>query len=97
MAAKELKQISVFIAGRSYPLKVQDNEEQVIIDIAEKVNKRIREYQETYTNREKQDWVSMALLSYAIEKHQLENLFTDTKMDQKLESLEAFLDEQLKV
>lgn len=97
MAAKELKQISVFIAGRSYPLKVQDNEEQVIIDIAEKVNKRIREYQETYTNREKQDWVSMALLSYAIEKHQLENLFSDTKLDQKLESLEAFLDEQLKV
>ncbi|HQW12524.1 MAG TPA: cell division protein ZapA [Saprospiraceae bacterium] len=97
MAAKELKQISVFIAGRSYPLKVQDNEEQVIIDIAEKVNKRIREYQETYTNREKQDWVSMALLSYAIEKHQLENMFTDTKLDQKLESLEVFLDEQLKV
>ena len=76
MPSKDIKQLSVFVAGRSYPLKVQEGEEEVITLIADKVNKRIREYQETYTNREKQDWVSMALLSYALENHQLEKMLS---------------------
>jgi cell division protein ZapA len=92
MSEEEMSNISVFIAGRSYPLKVAKQEEEVILSIAEKVNKRIREYQETYTNREKQDWVSMALLSYALEKHQMEKLYSDSKLEQKLDSLEQLLD-----
>lgn len=97
MPSKEVKQLSVFVAGRSYPLKVHEGEEEVITLIAEKVNKRIREYQETYTNREKQDWVSMALLSYALENYQLEKIYSNTKLEQKLDSLEKYLDEHLKV
>jgi len=46
MAAEENKQISVIIAGRGYPLKIKEGEDEVIMAIADEVNKRIREYQE---------------------------------------------------
>ena len=63
MSNSDLIQISVLVAGRSYPLKVKADDQEVIAEIAEDVNKRIRDYQETYPNREKQDWLSMAILS----------------------------------
>ena len=88
MADEESKQISVIIAGRGYPLKIKENEEEVIMSIAEEVNRRIREYQEAYPNREKQDWLSMAILSYAIEKYQAEKTFSDAKLVQKFSQVE---------
>ena len=92
MADEESKQISVIIAGRGYPLKIKENEEEVIMSIAEEVNRRIREYQEAYPNREKQDWLSMAILSYAIEKYQAEKTFSDAKFSQ----VESYIDDLLK-
>ena len=96
MATEDSKQISVIIAGRGYPLKIKENEEDVIMTIAEEVNRRIREYQEAYPNREKQDWLSMAILSYAIEKFQSEKTFSDAKLVQKFSQVEQYIDELLK-
>ncbi|MCO6460194.1 MAG: cell division protein ZapA [Saprospiraceae bacterium] len=96
MAAEDKKQISVIVAGRGYPLKVMDGEEDVIMSIADEVNKRIREYQEAYPNREKQDWLAMAILSYAIEKYQSEKSMTDAKLMQRLNEVEDYLDKLLK-
>ena len=96
MADEESKQISVIIAGRGYPLKIKENEEEVIMSIAEEVNRRIREYQEAYPNREKQDWLSMAILSYAIEKYQAEKTFSDAKLVQRFTQVESYIDDLLK-
>lgn len=96
MATEESKQISVIIAGRGYPLKVKEGEEDVIMSIAEEVNKRIREYQEAYPNREKQDWLSMAILSYAMERYQSEKSLTDAKLMQRFSEVENYIDELLK-
>lgn len=95
MAEINSKQISVMIAGRSYPLKVKESDEEIILSIAEEVNKRIREYQEVYANREKQDWLAMAILSLAIEKHQNDKKFADAKIIQRLNELEKNLDDLL--
>ena len=96
MAAEESKQISVIIAGRGYPLKIKDGEEDAIMMIADEVNKRIREYQEVYPNREKQDWLAMAILSYAIERFQSEKAMTDSKLVQRFDEVEHYLDDLLK-
>jgi len=96
MAAEESKQISVIIAGRGYPLKIKEGEEDAIMMIADEVNKRIREYQEVYPNREKQDWLGMAILSYAIERFQSEKAMTDSKLVQRFDEVEHYLDDLLK-
>ncbi|HMY84065.1 MAG TPA: cell division protein ZapA [Saprospiraceae bacterium] len=96
MAAEESKQISVIIAGRGYPLKIKEGEEDAIMMIADEVNKRIREYQEVYPNREKQDWLAMAILSYAIERFQSEKAMTDSKLVQRFDEVEHYLDDLLK-
>lgn len=96
MSNKDSKQISVIIAGRSYPLKIKENEEETIMSIADEVNRRIREYQEAYVNREKQDWIAMAILSYAIEKYQSEKLMNDAKLMHRFNEVENFLDELIK-
>ena len=96
MAAEESKQISVIIAGLGYPLKIKEGEEDAIMMIADEVNKRIREYQEVYPNREKQDWLAMAILSYAIERFQSEKAMTDSKLVQRFDEVEHYLDDLLK-
>ncbi len=64
--------------------------------IADEVNKRIREYQEVYPNREKQDWLAMAILSYAIERFQSDKAMKDSKLIQRFDEVENYLDDLLK-
>lgn len=62
-----VKSIEVTIAGRSYPVKVTEDEEAVVLAAAKEINQKIRDYQNAYTNKDKQDCLSMALLTYAVE------------------------------
>ena len=57
--------IKINIADRVYPLKVNMEEEEIIRRAAKLINDRIREYQENYAVRDKQDLLSMAVLHYA--------------------------------
>lgn len=57
--------IKINIADRVYPLKVNMDEEEVIRRAAKIINDRIKEYQENYAVRDKQDLLSMCVLHYA--------------------------------
>ena len=57
--------IKINIADRVYPLKVNMEEEEIIRRAAKLINDRIREYQENYAVRDKQDLLSMCVLHYA--------------------------------
>lgn len=57
--------IKINIADRVYPLKVNIDEEEVIRRAAKLINDRIKEYQENYAVRDKQDLLSMCVLHYA--------------------------------
>jgi cell division protein ZapA len=57
--------IKINIADRVYPLKVNMEEEEIIRRAAKLINDRIKEYQENYAVRDKQDLLSMAVLHYA--------------------------------
>ncbi len=111
MDEKELKNITVLIAGRPYPLRVEEADEASIRQIAKEVNEKISNFQLNYNKKDKQDCLSMALLTYAVDLHkwrtgkqQLENQETnDTpenpKMDavsEKIEQLDQLLDTLLK-
>ncbi|WP_257659003.1 cell division protein ZapA [Parapedobacter lycopersici] len=57
--------IKINIADRIYPLRVDMEEEEVIRRAAKLINDRIKEFQENYAVRDKQDLLSMCVLHYA--------------------------------
>ncbi|SFC79697.1 cell division protein ZapA [Parapedobacter composti] len=57
--------IKINIADRIYPLRVDMEEEEVIRRAAKSINDRIKEFQENYAVRDKQDLLSMCVLHYA--------------------------------
>ncbi|HWK58059.1 MAG TPA: cell division protein ZapA [Parapedobacter sp.] len=57
--------IKINIADRIYPLRVDMAEEEVIRRAAKLINDRIKEFQENYAVRDKQDLLSMCVLHYA--------------------------------
>ena len=74
-----MKSIEVSIGGRGYPVKVTEDEEAVVLQIADEINRRISDLQTTYRGKDKQDYLSMALLSYALE--QAQNSASSEEMD----------------
>ena len=64
--------ITVSIAGRTYPLTVKGEEEAIIRQAAGMINDKVREYEESYSVRDKQDLLAMCALQLATQNLQLE-------------------------
>lgn len=98
MENQDTKNITVLIAGRPYPLKIKETDEPVIRKIVKEVNDKINRFQLTYANKDKQDCLSMALLTYAVDLHkaQLDYPATDdSSVASKLSQLDELLDKLL--
>jgi cell division protein ZapA len=93
MEEQEAKQITVLIANRPYPLKIKSSDEPAIRRIVKELNEKVNRFQLTYTNKDKQDCLAMALLTYAVDLH-MEKIQTamDVNLNRKLESIDALLD-----
>lgn len=83
------------IAGRTYPLKVKLQDESTLKTVVEEINEKIKQFQLNYSNRDKQDCMAMALLTYAVEFRQSNHNAEQEYIHQKLTSLDALLDEAL--
>lgn len=66
-----MKSIEVMIAGRAFPLKVTEEEEAIVLQVTEEINEKVQNLQSTYLQKDKQDCLSMALLTYALETAKL--------------------------
>ncbi len=62
MAKRSLK---VVVAGRTYPLSVNESEEQRVLKAAEDINKAIKLLQDNYAVRDMQDLLAMTALQLA--------------------------------
>ena len=93
MDGQETKNITVLIAGRPYPLKIKVGDEPTIRKIVKEVNEKVNRFQLTYTNKDKQDCLSMAVLTYAVDLHKSKQATTeDNTLSSKLSQLDDFLD-----
>lgn len=57
--------LKVVVAGRSYPLTVNEGEEQKVLKAAEDINRAIKLLQENYAVRDMQDLLAMTALQLA--------------------------------
>ncbi len=99
MDGQDVKNITVVIAGRPYPLKVQERDEPSIRKIVNEINEKVNDFQLTYTNKDKQDCLAMAALTYAVDnfKTRLSNVaLDDDVLVQKLENIDTLLEQLLK-
>lgn len=63
---RELKKLTIVIAGRSFPVKVNKDEELILPVIEKTLNDQIRQMQLSYADRDMQDCLTMVLLTQAI-------------------------------
>ncbi|MGQ1948020.1 cell division protein ZapA [Geofilum sp. OHC36d9] len=86
--------INVKVAERSYPLRVDRNDEERIRKAAKLINDKVLQYKQRYNDKDVQDFLAMAALQYVIKALELENgqdlmpvLDAVAAMDQKLEQV----------
>ena len=93
MEGQDTKNITVLIAGRPYPLKIKAGDEPTIRKIVKEVNEKVNRFQLTYTSKDKQDCLSMAVLTYAVDLHKNKQDNTEEQgLSAKLSELDDFLD-----
>ena len=98
MAEKsETVNINVQLAERLYPLKVLRSDEEKVHSAVKLVNERIKEYQTLYDGKDKQDYMAMCLLNFAVEFENLQNASKDNSrlLEEKMIELEKVLSGQL--
>ncbi|GAA4518260.1 MULTISPECIES: cell division protein ZapA [Sphingobacterium] len=85
--------IKINIADRVYPLRITAEEEEVIRYAAKLVNEKIKELQENYAVRDKQDLLSMCVLQYATGMIKAERALQqqDTGLEQSIHELDTLL------
>ena len=64
--------ITVLIAGRPYPLRIKEGDEPIIRRIVKEVNDKISLFQNTYPSKDRQDWMSMTLLTFAVDLYKVQ-------------------------
>jgi cell division protein ZapA (FtsZ GTPase activity inhibitor) len=55
--------LKVLIAGRTYPLTIKKEDEQVVLDAAKMINEKVKEFEINYSVRDKQDLLAMSALN----------------------------------
>ena len=98
MEDRDSKQLTVTIAGRPYPLKINANDEAAIRKIVKEVNEKVNKFQLTYPNREKQDCLALTLLTYAVDLSKASSPpdATSSELSDQLSRISALLDDALK-
>lgn len=65
MSAEELVLLNVWLAGRSYRIKVKPEEEAAVRKAIKLADERVMEMRTQYAGKDDQDFLAMCLLSYA--------------------------------
>ena len=88
------KKINVVIAGRSFPVKVTEEEEKSVRNIEKDINSQVREFQQKYTDKDKLDLVIMVPFTKAFELDKIQSLEDDiTQAHAQIDTLESTLDQ----
>ena len=96
---EQLIPVNIFVADRSYRIKIRPEEEEEVRRIMKEVNEKIVEFKTAYAGKDLQDYIAMALIMYAthpVTSSGKAQAGIAPFLQEKLEKLEALLDEQLK-
>lgn len=87
--------IKLSIAGRTYPLTIKREEEEVIRKAAKQIDEHVRKLQQTYAVKDKQDLLAMTALQMTTHALKQAGSKEDNKHAERLENLESVLKDYL--
>ena len=91
-----IQKINIIIAGRSYPVKAEENEIDAIREIEKNINRKINEYSSLYKTDNKIDIITLILLNCSLEKFNLEqNTGKDKEVLKLISDIESSIDKVL--
>jgi cell division protein ZapA (FtsZ GTPase activity inhibitor) len=93
---EEQLSIKVQIAERFYPLKIKQRDEEKIRKAARLINDKILQYKQRYTDKDTQDFITMAALQFVINLLDCEQQQNVVSLEKELVDLNSELDELLK-
>ena len=92
----ELIPVNILIADRSYRLKIEAEDEEMVRNTVKILNEKIIDFKTNFSGKDMQDYVSMVLLWYATEQQKPTKQEVDsTENNQKLKKIEHLLDKAL--
>jgi cell division protein ZapA len=68
-----MQKIKINIANRTYPLSVEEDQEEIVRKSAKKINDAINNYEEKYAVQDKQDSLAMYALQITSQSQDLTN------------------------
>ena len=91
----ELIPITAVIGDRSYRIKIQPSDEEVVRRTLKVVNDKIIEFKTIFAGKDMQDYIAMVLVWYATEQNAtLTNELNEDNISAKLSLIEKMLDGQ---
>jgi cell division protein ZapA len=91
----ELIPVNIVIADRSYRLKIDPEDEEIVRKTIKLINEKIQEFKASFAGKDLQDYVSMVLLWFATEQTKGGSDIKLKEISEKLSSLEKLLDKTL--
>jgi hypothetical protein len=90
---EELIPITAVIGDRSYRVKIEPEDEEVVRKTLKTINDKIIEYKTMFAGKDMQDYIAMVLVWYATEQNAaLANELKEETISSKLDFLEKMLD-----
>ncbi|MDB5245780.1 MAG: hypothetical protein JWQ40_174 [Segetibacter sp.] len=88
--------INIIVADRSYRLKIEPEDEEMVRKTIKTINEKIVDYKTNFAGKDMQDYVSMVLLWFATEQTKpTPELESQTGNKEKLDKIEELLDKVL--
>lgn len=80
-----------------YPLTIDPKQEEGLRKATKKIEAMIRQFEQSYSVRDKQDVLAMCALQFAtqVEQKSIDKAYVNEEVQQKLQSLNALLDEHI--
>jgi len=85
--------LKIMIAGRIYPLSVKKEDEQAVIEAAQLLNDKVKEFEQLYSVRDKQDLLAMSALNLLATLKQKPK---EPGLENELNQLDLFVSDYLK-
>ena len=91
--AEQLIPINVTIADRTYRIKINPSDEEVVRKTLKLINQKIVDFKTNFAGKDMQDYIAMVILWHATQAQEKgKAAFDQEQLTEKLNRLEALLD-----
>jgi len=97
--SEDLMPINVWLAGRSYRLRIKPEEESAVRKAVKLADEKVNEMRHHYAGKDEQDFLAMCLLSYAADTavDSLKNPLVISELNKIAEKIDKALDPEPKL